>query len=343
MKRNGRTWNNGNLDLSGVKMKRKLGSYRATIGSPRENVLVRITQFFASQRDDTHWVVTETSAHLVGAVLIKPDLAIGKLEIGLSACDEGTLLSLDFVYTAISVPGNALFDDQLENRIQMMLPAFVQALQGGSTPDEISLPGQGPVSSLPNSFRPESAGTSHEVIVRGGADECFALACPVAELDWIDSWQFHLLYSDSGHNEDNCIFIEAMTGFAVLRVAGADTYWYTTLYNPGARQFQAVLLTGDFIIGRLSLEVDAIGNGSSRLRWTLTYTGLNEGGNRIILESGFETRVANMLRFIANSAKHFMQTGDILRLPVSRKARLALSLLFSVVAKRFRKRLSAAR
>lgn len=338
MKRNGRKWNNGKMDLSLVKMKRKRESYRATVDAPSESVLALIPPLFAPRHGDTDWFVTQDKAHHVGAVLLKPGLAIGKLEIELAACNEGTRLILEFVYTAVSASGNTLFDGQLENQIQKMLRAFVRALQGEAvTSDELRLPSQGPTSRLRDSFRPKSAGASHEIMVRGGADECFALACPVAELDWIDSWQFHLLHSDSGRNEDDCIFIEAVSGFAVHRVAGADTYWYTTLYDPVARRFHAVLLTGDFVIGRWSLEVDAIGNGNSRMRWALMDTGLNEQGNQIILESGFETRIANMLRFLANSAKHFMETGEILRLPARRKARLALLLVIAVVAQRVRK------
>jgi hypothetical protein len=169
--------------------------------------------------------------------------------------------------------------------------------------------------------------------VRASADECFALACPVAELAWIDNWQFHLLYSDSGRNEDDCIFIEAVSGIAVHRAARSDTYWYTTLYDSAARRFHAVLLTGAFIIGKWSFAVDAIGDGTSRMRWVLMHTGLNEEGNRIILERGFEARVANMLHFLSRSATHFMESGDILRLPARRKARLALLLLSAVVGR----------
>lgn len=335
MERNGRAWNNGNQELNPVKMKRKKVSCRVTVGATCESVFALIPPLFATSHGDTPWFVTHCipEAHHVGAVLLKPELAIGKLEVELAAHDEGTSVSLDFVYTAISTQGNALFDDEIESRIQRMLRAFVEALQGRKVaPDELRLPGRCPTSRLRDSFRPKSAGASHETVVRGNADECFALACPVAELDWIDNWQFHLLYSDSGRNEDDCIFIEAVSGFAVHRVARSDTYWYTTLYDSAARRFHAVLLTGDFIIGRWSLEVDAIGDGNSRMRWALMDTGLNEEGNRIILDSGFETRVANMLRFISNSAKHFMETGDILRLPTRRKAKLVLSLLSAVVA-----------
>jgi hypothetical protein len=340
MKRNGRAWNNGKLDLSPVKMKRKRGNYRATVGAPCENIFALIPPLFAPIHGETHWVVTHNhpGAHCVGAVLLKPELAIGKLEIELAACDEGTSVSLDFVYTAISTQGNALFDDELDGRIQQMLCAFVEALQGRSVaPNALLLPGRGPTSGLRDAFEPQSAGARYEMVVRGDADECFALACPVAELQWIDDWQFHLLYSDSGRNEDGCIFIEAVSGFAVHRVSRSDTYWYTTLYDSAARRFHAVLLTGDFIIGRWSLEVDAIGDGNSRMRWALMDTGLSEEGNRIIIENGFEARVANMLRFIASSARHYTETGEILRLPARRKAKLALSLLSAAVAQHVRR------
>lgn len=344
MKRNGTTWNNGKLDLSLVKMKRQRGSCRATVGAQYESVLAFALQLFAVRHGNAHWFLTHNDAHHVGAVLLKPGLAIGKLEIQLAPCNESTLLSLDFVYTAISTSGNALFDEQLESRIQQMLRAFVQALQGELVaPEELGLPGQCPTLSSRNSFQPKSAGASHEIVVPGDADECFSLACPVAELDWIDDWQFHLLYSDSGRNEDDCIFIEAVSGLAVHRVASADTYWYTTLYDPAARRFHAVLLTSDFIIGRWSLEVDALGNGNSRMRWALMDTGLNERGNQIILENGFETRIANMLRFISHSARHYMETGEILRLPARRKARLALLLVIAAVARRVRECFPATR
>jgi hypothetical protein len=334
MKRNGKVWNNGNLELSLEKMRRARGNCRAMVGAPCESVLARVRQLLAPRHGETHWFVTQDSAHHMGAVLLKPELAIGKLEIDLAACHEGTLLCLDFVYTAISASGNALFDDQIDGRILQMLRAVVQELQGGVVaPDELLLPGPGPTSRSRDAFRPESAGASHESVVRASADECFALACPVAELAWIDNWQFHLLYSDSGRNEDDCIFIEAVSGIAVHRAARSDTYWYTTLYDSAARRFHAVLLTGAFIIGKWSFAVDAIGDGTSRMRWVLMHTGLNEEGNRIILERGFEARVANMLHFLSRSATHFMESGDILRLPARRKARLALLLLSAVVGR----------
>src|SRR4030065_193561 len=108
MKRNGRAWNNGKLDLSPVKMKRKRGNYRATVGAQCESFFALIPPLFAPSHGETHWFVTHNnpSAHRVCAVLLKPELAIGKLEIELAARDEGTSVSLHFVFTAILTQGN---------------------------------------------------------------------------------------------------------------------------------------------------------------------------------------------------------------------------------------------
>lgn len=346
MQRNGREWNNGNLALSPVKMKRTTGHYRATVGAPCDAVFALIPPLLAPSHGETHWFVTHEipDAHHVGAVLLRPELAIGKLEIDLEACDEGTSVNVAFVYSAISVQGNALFDNALEGRIRQMLCAFVDALHGRHVPSHaLRLPGQGPTAALREAFEPRNAGATYEIVVQGDADACFALACPVAELLWIDNWQFHLLHSDSGRNEDDCTFIEAVSGFAVHQVARSDTYWYTTLYDTASRRFHAVLLTGDFVIGKFSCEVTATVDGASRLRWALMDTGLCEKGNRIISARNFETRATNMLRFIANSIKHYVATGEILRLPATRKARLALLLLRAVVAQQVRRWLPFAR
>ncbi|MCP3962674.1 MAG: hypothetical protein GY719_32950, partial [bacterium] len=182
-----------------------------------------------------------------------------------------------------------------------------------------------------------------EVVIRGGADEIFALACPVAELDWVDDWHFDLVYSESGRNEDNNLLLEPVTGLAVLRSAGSETYWYTTLYDTDRRRFHAVLLTRDVILGKWQFEVDDLGDGRGRLRLRITYTGLTEEGNRIIGERGFEDRMGNMLEFILTSAKSYLETGKIFRLARKRKMELAISLIGATIGRHFRRRAAGRR
>ncbi len=39
------------------------------------------------------------------------------------------------------------------------------------------------------------------------SEHIFPLACPVEELRWIPDWEYELVYSQSGVNETDCIFV----------------------------------------------------------------------------------------------------------------------------------------
>jgi len=130
-----------------------------------------------------------------------------------------------------------------------------------------------------------------EKIIEGDIDECFALACPVAELLWIKDWKFDLIYSESAKNETGCVFLEPITGLAVLRVPGANTYWYTTLFDTKRHRFSAVWVTRDLTIAYWEFTVTDLGGGRLRLNWSLTYKALGPKGNRIIAEPGFDERM----------------------------------------------------
>lgn len=342
MRRDGRTWNDGNLELSPIEMQRRRAAHEAHVDGPPDRVFVRIEATLAPNGAITRWFVThrDPEERHVGAVLLHPGLAIGKLEIGLTPRSGGTWVTLGFTYTAMSERGNALFDAQLEGRIRHMLGSFIAALRGSRLEaEELDLPcGSPSPRAARDGFRAVATRVvEHRVRIDAAADACFARACPRSELDWIDGWHFDLLYSDSGRNEDDCMFLEAMSGLAVHRSPRADTCWYTTLHDVARRRFHAVLLTGDFIIGRWAVEMSAVGNGSTEVRWSIAYVGLNERGNRMVLEQGLETRALGMLRFIASSLKLHCETGRVFRLPARRKVKIALSLVGAALGRHVRR------
>lgn len=335
-----KNWNNGDLQKSGVRMKRARAERQARIDATGERVFAELPRLLASQGGSTRWLTThqDEARHHYGAVLLQPELAIGKLEVDLAPSEGATQVCLSFCYTAITERGNELLDGDIDQRLDQLLERIAAGLRGEDVaPTELLLPAVGPPSETPDAFEPASRASEHELVVQADPDDCFALACPVAELDWIDGWQFHLVYSDSGRNEDDCIFLEAGSGLAVHRSAGATTAWYTTLYDPEQRRFHAVLLTEDFIVGRWALEVDDLGDGKSRFRWQLVYTGLSERGNRIIDERGFAGRIFEMQDFLARSAKRYLETGQIERLPAKKMAEVAISLVGATLARHFRR------
>jgi hypothetical protein len=164
-----------------------------------------------------------------------------------------------------------------------------------------------------SNFKAKRVCVTHEERIKATPDECFALACPVEELKWIDNWRFDMIYSDSGRNEDNCIFREDMSGTAVLNLPGLSTYWYTTLYDTANHRFHSLLMYGDKAAGKFEFEAGDDGDGYSIGSWRLTYTALNEEGNDIADDS-LKDRMSFMLTFLGRSAKHYLETGEILRI-----------------------------
>ena len=164
-----------------------------------------------------------------------------------------------------------------------------------------------------SNFKAKRVCVTHEERIKATPDECFSLACPVEELKWIDNWRFDMIYSDSGRNEDNCIFREDMSGTAVLNLPGLSTYWYTTLYDTADHRFHSLLMYGDKAVSRFEFEAGDDGDGYSIGSWRLTYTALNEEGNDIADES-LKDRMLFMLTFLGRSAKHYLETGEMLRM-----------------------------
>jgi hypothetical protein len=346
-------WNNGDLTLSPIRMQRVSTDHQEVVAARPQDVfplaypvaeaLLRTQDLL--QRPGPEMLVYPTlvdgERRRFHAFLACGDLVAGKFELELDDTDDGrALVRLSLILTALSPQGNALYTQGLGDRMRNALARIGKGLGQVRRMDPRVL--------AADQVRREqraglSASATHQIVVRGDPDECFALACPVVELDWIEGWCFDLIYSESGRNEDNVIFLEPMSGLGVLRCPGANTYWYTTLYDTLSRRFHAVLLTPDFMIARFRLEIDEMGEGQARMRWSLTYAGLNEKGQRIAAEPGFGRRAFGMLDLLARSAKHYVETGAMYRMPAGERARVLLSVIGAAVgrhARRFWQRLA---
>jgi hypothetical protein len=162
-----------------------------------------------------------------------------------------------------------------------------------------------------NNFTATRYFVSNQLKINATPDDVFSLACPVEELKWIRNWKFDMIYSESGVNENNCIFRESMSGMFVLDTPDIDTFWHTTLYDKESHRFHALLMFGNLAAGKFEFTITENKNGSSIASWQLTYTALNEEGNEIADDS-LKERMVGMLNFLGESAKHYLETGEML-------------------------------
>ena len=108
------------------------------------------------------------------------------------------------------------------------------------------------------------------------------------------------------------IFREDISAAFVLNAPGLSTYWQTTLYDAAEHRFHALLMYGDKATGKFEWEVKDNGDGTCSAIWNLTYTALNQGGNDIA-DASLKDRKSLMLEFLAKSAKHYLETSELLK------------------------------
>ena len=264
---------------------------------------------------------------------MNPKRAMGKLEIAVKAEGGSAQVLLEMTYSALTSEGNEMFDEGLRNRIETLLASMVGSLRSsllGARSMEANRPSA-------QGFRAKRATVRIQATMQGSADEIFALACPVRELEWIEDWQFDLIHSVSGYNENHNIFVEPTSAVMTLRSPFAQTYWYTTRWDRQRHHFHALLLTDDFMVGKWEFEGEQRPDGSLSGSLQLTYTALNERGNAIINEPGFESRGRQMLQFVLASLRCFVDTGKMYKVPHKLKLQLAMSVIGSAIGRHVRR------
>lgn len=369
MQLNRKQWNQGKLELNPFAMERRRAVHRMRLDAPADQLFqaacltgqpgwlsagsVRLT-CSESGRDEpkaiwsesgtgealflqpglrTIWTTTinDREGRRHQSVLLNPDLAAGTLDMVMEKEGGGTRVVFELTLTVLSQAGSLLFDSGLDDRMAKLLKGFGQTLAGAFS--------TGPASAVVlDSLRSRRRAVQIEQIIEGDLDDCFALACPVAELLWIDDWHFDLIYSESGKNETGCVFLEPGTGLSILCSPGANTYWYTTCHDTEAHRFKAVLLTGDLTLAHWDVRMTDRGGGRLRVEWNLAYCGLSPEGSRIIGERGLAGRMERALRFLSAALKQYMESSTLYRLSTGIKLKIAASLIGASLGRHFRRR-----
>ncbi len=151
---------------------------------------------------------------------------------------------------------------------------------------------------------------TRETLIGAQPSRVFPLLCPVEELKWIEGWNFRMIYSEGGRNEEQCIFAERITGPHLFGAdAPEETRWITTAWEPDRGRAQFVLMRGD-AVSVLEIAL-AGGEGGTMVRFDMTMTALvDTGAGRI---DGAVSGMELMLAFLAQSLKHYCETGTMLK------------------------------
>jgi hypothetical protein len=337
-------WNMGDPKLRPFKTKRTKVNYELKIDVPIEEAFSFLNDRLGTIKENTlwcetkvgeilfkipamkmHWFVTlyDEEEHKFDAAILSTEPLYGKLESQMIQQDgDSTLVKMALIFTAFNDDGSKYFGNELENRMLQILKQL-----GTSLKNKHEKPLIIKERLINTSFIPLEMRSSNREIIKGSANDFFHLLGPYEELKWIDGWKFHMVYSESGVNEDDCVFIENLSSFAVLEETSRITYWNTTIWDGENHRFHAALLSPDFTIANYRVKVDRIDDEFSLWTWNFDMLGLNEKGNKNLQEKGRQEKVDMMIKLLGTQLKYYIENQELLKTPTQEKIKILSSLI----------------
>jgi hypothetical protein len=150
---------------------------------------------------------------------------------------------------------------------------------------------------------------SHAVEIKAPAEKIFPLLCPVAEYEWIDGWDCRLVYTESGVNEEGCVFTEAITG-PVLTGSAAISTWITNRYDREHHRIRFVIFTHDLAVVRYDVALMEQESGSTHVDMNFEITAMDGRIGRLDDED-IRARLMTIVVFLSEALRHYCETGEM--------------------------------
>ncbi len=146
---------------------------------------------------------------------------------------------------------------------------------------------------------------AYQQTIEAPPDVVFPLLCPVREAEWLDGWEYEMLYSASGLVEEGAVF-------ATRGVGEEDTVWVVTRHDPVARIVEFTRFTPRSRVCVLKIAVSPDGVARSHVDVSYTYTAIAPAGQTFL--AGWTEQVfLEAVIFWEKSMNHFLKSGT--RLP----------------------------
>ncbi|NMB80035.1 MAG: hypothetical protein GYA23_13185 [Methanomicrobiales archaeon] len=129
----------------------------------------------------------------------------------------------------------------------------------------------------------------------------FPLLCPERERDWIDGWDYEMIYSASGFAEPGCVF---RTTF----LPEGPTVWAFVEHVPD-RRVAIFRVSGDLVAIHWTMDLTGPAAGTTAIAIHWTVTGLSDAGNRFI-DTQLNDRFHERMTWLEQCLGYYFQTGS---------------------------------
>ncbi len=139
----------------------------------------------------------------------------------------------------------------------------------------------------------------------GNINDVFPLLCPVREKDWLDGWNYKMIYSQSGFIERDCVF-------STPHDENTTTIWQVTQYDKAKFFIEFLRVTPDVNVVKINIQLEAVDKSTTKSHISYQYTALNEEQNEFI-KNDLEKSFIESMNWWEKAINHYLKNGKMLR------------------------------
>jgi len=146
--------------------------------------------------------------------------------------------------------------------------------------------------------------------VKAPPEQIFTLLCPVRQAEWLDGWEYEMVFSKSGFAEEGCVFKSRSIG-------EKDAVWVISKHDADSFDIEFVRVTPQRWIGKVYMELERR-PGFTNVYVTYRFTALNEEGNDFI-QGYTEKHFISFMKWWELSINYFLKYRKKLKKPRPRR------------------------
>ncbi len=135
-------------------------------------------------------------------------------------------------------------------------------------------------------------------------DKVFPLLCPVREKEWLDGWEYKMIYSKSGLIEKGCVFTTPHHG-------EKETIWNVSHYDKANYEIIFVRLTPEENVVKISIKLNKLKENCTEANIEYQYTALNEK-QLVYLNNEQEADFEDSMKWWEKAINYFLKNGKML-------------------------------
>ncbi len=137
--------------------------------------------------------------------------------------------------------------------------------------------------------------------INASSEKIFPLLSPDKMTEWLDGWNFQMIYSETGGGEEGAIF-------QTKHEEKISTTWIITKFDEENKIIEFFRITPEILAVQIKMQIEDNKNETSNLELEYIFTALTEKGNEYV-EGNSSKKFFDMMKWWEKSLNYYLESG----------------------------------